>query len=260
MRYLIISIFLNVLLLAVHAEEPVVAKHAEDPVVAKDESILEITISEQDVTQLKRTVAWAGEQLKNTCNTFQTDLNQLQEMFDAVLFTEEATPEMFEESIQKRQNINFQLEQIRATRQHVKGVAEERYEKLVLWSETFEELKTTPDEELTEVQKQFIPNLEKGIVLMAEAIYLTEQYLRILAEQSGLFIEQTILATRVHSLSQESRGKLLIKERERALASIKATLLSEEEKMLKKTRGYSKSTSGIRSGSSHCQHDKSFTR
>ena len=223
LRYILI-LLLNLFILTAYAETPIVS----------EDEMIEITISEKDVGQLEQVMSRSKEQLENTCSTFQTDLDHLQELMDNAIFTGETTPEMFAESVQKRQDINFMLEKIRGSSQYYKGLLEERYKKIALWSKTLHKLKTTPDEQLTEIQKQFIPTLEKGVVLVAKAIYITEQYLGILTKQSTSAIRHAVLATRVHALFQASRDELLIKERERALASTQAALESAEEKMQRK--------------------------
>jgi hypothetical protein len=111
LRYILI-LLLNLFILTAYAETPIVS----------EDEMIEITISEKDVKQLEWVMSRSKEQLENTCSTFQTDLDHLQELMDNAIFIGEATPEMFEESIQKRQDVNFLLEQIRGANQYYAGL------------------------------------------------------------------------------------------------------------------------------------------
>lgn len=222
-------ILLTLLCLPLHAEE----EKTEPPKTGTELPLPDITVTPQSVDKVRQNIPDAQAALKTACEDFQKEQQLLSEKALLLEF-EEFTQDLLKESIQKRQDTNFELEQIRGTQQRVKTRLVTQRKTIEEWSTTLQKLKEIPDKEQTEAQKQFIPKLIDGIVLLAETMDLSGQYVVVLERQLNVAIQHAILTTSWHAFLQSTHNELLIEERQQTLESTQAVSKLEEEKLQRK--------------------------
>ena len=175
------------------------------------------------------TTTWLDTQqatLENAQATFPAEETALSEK---ILALDVVTDEMLQDSAEKRQLANQQVEALHLEQTKAEAQLAKQQEALSTLKTKLEELTQYPSDELTVAHNQSIDDVQKQMAEPQQTIVLQQRHIEILKQQIALAAKKTALTLKWQIQLQTASFQSIIKKREEMIAIAKATVESQKE-------------------------------